>query len=86
MHESVELSAGEFFASATGVCVYVNLAGRAFRVQFDSADGPGVARGTTEVGAAEAVVVATRALEKYRTQLRPLFDRVAHELASRPGK
>jgi hypothetical protein len=83
MHTVTEPTAEEFFASATGVCVYVNIRGRALRVQFETPDGPGLAQGTTDVGANEALAAASRALEKHKDQLRPLFERVARELAKR---
>ena len=83
MHDAVEPTAEEFFASSTGACVYVNVRGRAFRVQFEAPDSSGVARGTTSAGADEAVAAATGAREKYKAQLGPLFERVAVEMASR---
>jgi hypothetical protein len=84
MHQAVEPTAEEFFASPGGVCVYVSMGGRVFRVEFDSPDVPGVVREATAVGAAEALAAATRALDKHRTQLQSLFERVARESASRP--
>jgi hypothetical protein len=78
-----EPTAEEFFASAGGVCVYVNAGGRAFRVQFDSLDGAGFVQGMTDDGEAEALAVAKTALDRYKSQLEPLFLRVALELGSR---
>jgi hypothetical protein len=81
----VEPTAEEFFASAAGVCVYVNAGGRAFRVQFDSLDGAGLVQGMINDSAVEALAVATTARDRYKSQLAPLFLRVAQELASRAG-
>lgn len=78
-----EPSQAEFFASAEGVCVYVNIRGRAFRVQFESPDGPVPARGTTEHGADEAVELARRAFAKHRADLTLLFLLVERERAER---
>jgi hypothetical protein len=80
----VEPKAEEFFASATGVCVYVNVRGRAVRVQFESAGGPGIAPGAAQdSGAAEAIGAAASALARHGVRLQPLFDTVALELAAR---
>ena len=75
--------AEEFFASEAGVCVYVNIRGRAFRVLFESPEGPTTASGTSDVGADEAIAIATEVLSKHRAQLEPLFERVRVERASR---
>jgi hypothetical protein len=82
--DAVELTADEFFASADGVCLYVNVRGRAFRVRFDSPDGPGFAQGTTDVGADEALAIATTVA----TSTRPTSGRysIAWLLNWRPGR
>ena len=79
----IEPAALEFFASAAGVCVYVNVRGRAFRVQFESPDGPATVQRTTEHGADEAVAAASLALDKHKAELTPLFERVELERAAR---
>ena len=71
-----EPRADEFFASRSGVCVYVNIDGQAVRVQFANVDAQGVADGASP-NAEEAIRIAKLALQKYRTELGPLFDRVA---------
>ena len=81
----IEPKAEAFFASASGVCVYVDVRGRAVRVQFESAIGPGIAQETDGSRAAEALAVAGSALERHRVHLQPLFDKVASELAARRG-
>lgn len=83
MQFAIEPKAEEFFASATGVCVYVNVRGRAVRVQFASASGPGLTEGKVDADAAEALVVASSVLERHQAQLQPLFEKVALELAAR---
>ena len=71
-----EPKADEFFASRSGVCVYVNIDGQAVRVQFASVDAHGVAESSSP-NAEAAVVAAKTALQKYRAELAPLFERVA---------
>lgn len=84
MSTGIEPTAEEFFVSATGVCVYVNICGRAVRVQFESPDGPGVAaQGMMAGDADEALAAATSVLERCKSQLRPLFERAARESAAR---
>jgi hypothetical protein len=80
---AIEPSAEEFFASETGVCVYVNVDGRAFRVQFASLDDAPTARGIGTVGVEEAIAAASSARERYRAKLEPLFLQIAQELAER---
>jgi hypothetical protein len=72
----IEPRADEFFASRSGVCVYVNLDGQAVRVQFADLDAHGVAEGDSP-DAEEAVRIAKSALQKHRAELGPLFERVA---------
>jgi hypothetical protein len=71
-----EPKADEFFASRSGVCVYVNIGGQAVRVQFATVDAQGVAEGSSP-NAEAAIVEAKSALQKYRAELTPLFERVA---------
>jgi hypothetical protein len=69
----------EFFASRSGVCVYVNIGGQAVRVQFASVDAHGVAE-SSSANAEAAIVAAKTALQKYRVELTPLFERVARSM------
>jgi hypothetical protein len=78
----LEPAADEFFATSGGVCVYVNVHARAFRVQFATPDAPGSAGDTSAAGASEAIAVARAAFVKHREKLTPLFERIAE--ASRP--
>lgn len=71
-----EPKADEFFASRSGVCVYVNIDGQAVRVQFASVDAQGVAEGSSP-HAELAIAEAKSALQKHRIELSPLFERVA---------
>jgi hypothetical protein len=80
----VEPKADDFFATARGVCVYINVGRRsAVRVQFVSPDAPAAIDGDDQTGEQEAVAVATRAFEAHKHRLVPLFERIAHELAAR---
>src|SRR5688572_26834250 len=81
----IEPTAEAFFATATGVCVYVNVGTRAVRVQFESLDAPATVEGASDAGAEAALIAASEAFEKYKHQLRPLFEHVAFELAARRG-
>ena len=76
----------EFFASASGVCVYVNVGGQTQRVEFQTEDSEGIVRGVTLEASAEARRAAEAALERFRLDLQPLFARVRAELASRAGE
>lgn len=77
MPEVHELKAERFFASRSGVCVYVVVGTRAFRVQFASVDSRGVVvEGGTE-GAEEACRIARHAMQQHLTGLAPLFEKVA---------
>jgi hypothetical protein len=86
MQRAQEPTAGEFFASSSGVCVYINLGGRAFRVEFSSVDSEGVAPGATGDGVEAAIVAAAAALQRHKLELEPLFARVTTETASRAGR
>jgi hypothetical protein len=81
----LEPAAKDFFASAEGVCVYVNVRGRAFRVRFETPDGPPSISGTTQKGSEEAAALAGRALVKHRDELAHLFQQVELERAARQG-
>ena len=76
-----EPAADEFFATSSGVCVYVHVGSHAIRVEFDSAEGAGHAKGVTSEGAAEAEALARGSLQRFKLELQPLFER----LASAPG-
>jgi hypothetical protein len=71
----------EFFASPSGVCVYVQVGARDVRVEFHGIEGPAIARGVTAAEVAEATTVATAALERHRAELLPLFARLAEQQA-----
>ena len=81
--EIVEPKADNFFATAAGVCVYVQVGRRAVRVQFSSSSAPAAIDGQDEAGTREAIAVATRVFEAHRRRLLPLFDSIARELAER---
>lgn len=72
-----ELSAEHFFATRAGVCVYVTLQRRVFRVRFVSAEAQGVVVQGHPDGAEEARAVAQAAVERLGPTLRPLFEKVA---------
>ena len=78
-----EPSPSEFFATSDGVCVYVNVRGQAFRVQFETLDGPATAWRTSDPSAAEAVAAASVARAKHRAELVPLFEVVKIERTTR---
>lgn len=72
-----DLKAGNFFASRSGVCVYVTVRKVAVRVQFATPDANGVVvEGPREV-AEEAIRIARAALSLHASGLAPLFDKVA---------
>ena len=79
MTSVVEPKAHEFFASRSGVCVYVKVQGHAVRVQFATMDALGVAENAS-AGAEEAVTVARTALQRHRSELAPLFEQVARRM------
>jgi hypothetical protein len=80
-----EPSAADFFASPGGVCIYVTIGGRAFRVQFESPEGPPITSETTQPGADKAVAMASHAFAKHRVELTRLFEQVERERAERKG-
>lgn len=81
--ELVEPKADDFFATAAGVCVYVNIGRRVVRVRFASQDAPAVVDDDDQSAAQDALAVATRVFETHKRRLVPLFDRIAEELAAR---
>jgi hypothetical protein len=72
-------SAKDFFASTSGVCVYVEVRRIAIRVTFATPDAAGETRLGTTPDCQEAKRVATMALQTHREQLAPLFAKVARE-------
>jgi hypothetical protein len=73
----VEPSVGEFFASRSGVCVYVRVRGKTFRVQFARIDADGIVAEDTQPGALEALECARLAIRKHQAELAHLFEKVA---------
>lgn len=80
MAESNELQLESFFASRSGVCVYVTVGKRAFRVQFADASSQGVVVEGGQEGAEEARRIARRGLQQHAAALAPLFEKVARSL------
>jgi 2,3-bisphosphoglycerate-independent phosphoglycerate mutase len=76
-------AAKDFFASATGVGVYVEVRKIAIRVTFATVDAIGETRLGDTPDCQEASRVATAALRAHREQLLPLFDKVARERGTR---
>ena len=72
-----ELKAEDFFATRSGVCVYVPLRGQTYRVQFAATDAIGVVTEGSPQGAEEALELARTALVKHRVALAKLFEEVA---------
>jgi hypothetical protein len=72
-----EIKVEHFFASRGGVCVYVTVRRRAFRVQFASPQAQGVVAEAEHADAEEALGLARAALERYAVGLTPLFEKVA---------
>lgn len=72
-----DIDADQFFATRAGVCVYVTLRQRVFRVRFASADSQGVVVQAETDGAEEARVIARAAVERLGATLAPLFEKVA---------
>jgi len=66
-----------FFATRLGVCVYVTIQGRSFRVRFASIDADGVVIEGMGEGAEDARVIARAALQRRATSLAPLFEKVS---------
>jgi hypothetical protein len=67
----------DFFASRSGVCVYVTSRGHKFRIQFVAADAMGVVVEGPAQGADEALECARVVMQTHRTELAKLFERVA---------
>jgi len=80
MAESQEPKPANFFASRSGVCVYVVVGGHTVRVQFAHVDSEGVVVGGSHAAAEEARRIARRALRKYQAELAPLFEKVARAM------
>lgn len=78
-----EPPASAFFASPTGVCVYVTVAQRAIRVEFSAPDTAGTVA-DSDRDALAALDVASVAFVKHREQLAPLFELVASERVASP--
>lgn len=76
---SDELTPDQFFAAAVGVCVYVVVGDSTIRIEFESPDAEGVARGGSPRAAETAVLRARCALQKHRQALAELFEHVAAE-------
>ncbi len=74
-----EPKADRFFATRSGVCVYVMFKDRTFRVRFVAADAHGVVEDHGE-DAEAARVIAGAALRKHAATLAPLFEKVARSL------
>lgn len=77
MHGSSELKLENFFASRVGVCVYVTVGRRAFRVQFTDANSEGVVVDGDREGSEEARRIARVAMREHAAGLAPLFEKVA---------
>lgn len=78
MPSRAELGVDAFFASRAGVCVYVKVDGRDFRVQFAAPDAHGtVSEGGEGVSADKALQLARAALAKHGAALNGLFEKVA---------
>jgi len=73
--------ATEFFTSASGVCVNVQVGAHDVRVEFQGIEGPVIARGASAADVAQATAAATVALERHREELLPLFARLAERTA-----
>jgi hypothetical protein len=78
-----EPPASAFFASPSGVCVYVTVAKRAIRVEFSEPDASGTVA-DSDRDALAALGLASAALARHREQLAPLFALVASERVSSP--
>lgn len=77
MTMAVEATVGDFFASRSGVCVYVRVRGKTFRVQFARIDAEGIVAEDTQPGAHEALEVARSAIRARQAELSHLFEKVA---------
>jgi hypothetical protein len=76
MAASAELKIESFFASRSGVCVYVTVGKRSYRVQFVDAASEGVVVDGGQ-GAETARRIALHAMRQHATGLAPLFAKVA---------
>ena len=74
--------AKDFFATAAGVGVYVEVRRIAIRVTFATVDAVGETRLGDTPDCQEALRVATTALQTHREQLLPLFEKIARERAT----
>lgn len=72
-----EIKAQDFFTSRAGLCVYVNVSQHTFRVQFVDEASQGIIDDDAHAGAAEALRLARAALQKYRAELAPLFEKIS---------
>jgi hypothetical protein len=79
-HPATDVDVDDFFASRSGVCVYIPLRGRTVRVQFASPTAGGVVAGGSEDADDEALAIARAALQRYQDKLAPLFDKVARKM------
>jgi hypothetical protein len=80
MHGSSELKLENFFASRAGVCVYVMVGRRSYRVQFVDANAEGVVVEGGREGAEAARQVARRAMREHAAGLARLFEKVARAM------
>jgi hypothetical protein len=76
MATGTELKAEQFFASRSGVCVYVTVQSRVFRIHFTSFNERGVVE-TQGAGAEDARAIAQAAFQQHAAALAPLFEKVA---------
>jgi len=67
----------QFFASRTGVCVYVTVQHRLFRVRFVSIDAQGIVVDGQGEGAEDARRAARAALQQHAARLAPLFEKAS---------
>jgi hypothetical protein len=77
MTTKASMKVERFFASRTGVCVYVTLEQQTFRVRFASIDAHGVVVDGGGEGAEDARVIARAALQQRAASLAPLFEKVS---------
>lgn len=77
MTAGAELRAQDFFASRSGVCVYVTVSQHRFRVHFVDEEARGVVDDEAREGASEALRLAREALRRNRSELGALFEKVA---------
>lgn len=74
-----EPEAENFFVSRSGVCVYVTVQSRTFRVQFVTATAQGVVADQPHEGADQALDLARSALQRHEAKLAPLFEKAARK-------